>query len=50
MIGRLLTALIADLLSWRYALGAIGLIGVSRRSSRGRRFRRRATSRRDDST
>jgi YNFM family putative membrane transporter len=29
MIGRLLTALIADLLSWRYALGAIGLIGVS---------------------
>ncbi|HEV8216136.1 MAG TPA: MFS transporter [Gemmatimonadaceae bacterium] len=29
MIGRLLTALIADLLSWRYALGAIGLMGVS---------------------
>jgi len=28
MIGRLLTALIADLLSWRYALGAIGLLGV----------------------
>ena len=29
MIGRLLTALIADLLSWRYALGAIGLLGVT---------------------
>ena len=29
MIGRLLTALIADLLSWRYALGAIGLLGIT---------------------
>ena len=29
MIGRLLTALIADVLSWRYAIGAIGLVGVS---------------------
>ena len=29
MIGRLLTALIADLLSWRYALGVIGFMGVS---------------------
>jgi YNFM family putative membrane transporter len=29
MIGRLLTALIADLSSWRYALGTIGLIGIA---------------------
>ena len=29
MIGRLLTALIADLLSWRYALGSIGLLGIT---------------------
>jgi YNFM family putative membrane transporter len=28
MTGRLLTALIADVLSWRYALGAIGLMGI----------------------
>jgi len=29
MIGRLLTALIADVLSWRHALGAIGLLGIT---------------------
>jgi len=29
MIGRLLTASIADLLSWRYALGAIGVLGIA---------------------
>jgi MFS transporter, YNFM family, putative membrane transport protein len=28
MIGRLITALITDVLSWRYALGVIGLLGV----------------------
>jgi len=28
MIGRLITSTLADLLSWRYALGAIGLLGV----------------------
>jgi YNFM family putative membrane transporter len=29
MIGRMLSALIADALSWRWALGAIGLIGIA---------------------
>jgi YNFM family putative membrane transporter len=29
MIGRLITSLMADLLSWRYAMGAIGLLGVA---------------------
>jgi MFS transporter, YNFM family, putative membrane transport protein len=28
MIGRLLTALIADLFSWRYAMGVIGVLGI----------------------
>jgi MFS transporter, YNFM family, putative membrane transport protein len=28
MIGRLITALITDVLSWRYAMGGIGLLGV----------------------
>jgi MFS transporter, YNFM family, putative membrane transport protein len=28
MIGRLITALITDVLSWRYAMGVIGLLGV----------------------
>jgi YNFM family putative membrane transporter len=28
MIGRLLTALLTDLFSWRYAMGAIGVIGI----------------------
>lgn len=28
MIGRLITSFITDLLSWRYALGAIGLLGL----------------------
>jgi YNFM family putative membrane transporter len=29
MIGRLITSLVTDLLSWRYAMGAIGLLGVA---------------------
>jgi YNFM family putative membrane transporter len=29
MIGRLITSLLADWLSWRYAMGAIGLLGVA---------------------
>jgi YNFM family putative membrane transporter len=28
MIGRLITSFVTDLLSWRYAMGAIGLLGV----------------------
>ncbi len=29
MVGRLLTALLTDLLSWRWAMGAIGVLGVA---------------------
>jgi YNFM family putative membrane transporter len=28
MIGRLITSFVADLLSWRYAMGAVGLLGI----------------------